>query len=165
MRNRRKRGNTTGPAANTTMKAVTAPAMTGCKSANPAAPFRLHRACPLPRRLPAGTQPRYDRTRFPAGPSPDAGSGVAQTGLIIGVLQFAFYIWYAISAGRAAKVLGDPGWKYVAWILVAPFLAMIPIPIVSTIIGVSPLSIKFLLGGQLQEAIRQEGLAGIHASV
>ena len=104
-------------------------------------------------------------TLFVAGPSPDAGSGVAQTGLIIGVLQFAFYIWYAISAGRAAKVLGDPGWKYVAWILVAPFLAMIPIPIVSTIIGVSPLSIKFLLGGQLQEAIRQEGLAGIHASV
>ena len=104
-------------------------------------------------------------TLFVAGPSPDAGSGVAQTGLIIGVLQFAFYIWYAISVGRAAKVLGDPGWKYVAWILVAPFLAMIPIPIVSTIIGVSPLSIKFLLGGQLQEAIRQEGLAGIHASV
>lgn len=104
-------------------------------------------------------------TLFVAGPSPDAGSGVAQTGLIIGVLQFAFYIWYAISAGRAAKVLGDTGWKYVAWILVAPFLAMIPIPIVSTIIGVSPLSIKFLLGGQLQEAIRQEGLAGIHASV
>jgi hypothetical protein len=38
--------------------------------------------------------------------------------------------------------------------LAAPFLALVPIPIVSTIIGVSPLSIKFLLGGQLQAAIR-----------
>lgn len=104
-------------------------------------------------------------TLFVAGPSPDAASGLAQTGLLIGLLQFAFYIWYAVSAGAAAKVLGDAGWKYVAWILAAPFLAMIPIPIVSTIIGVSPLSIKFLLGGQLQAAIRQEGLAGIHASV
>jgi hypothetical protein len=47
----------------------------------------------------------------------------------------------------------------------APFLAMIPIPIVSTIIGVSPLSIKFLLGGQLAAAIRQESFAGIHEGV
>lgn len=102
---------------------------------------------------------------FVDGPSTDAGSGVAQAGLIIVLLQFAFYIWYAVSAGAAAKVLGEAAWKYVAWILAAPFLAMIPIPIVSTLIGVSPLSIKFLLGGQLQTAIRQESFAGIHESV
>ena len=102
---------------------------------------------------------------FVAGPSPEAESGIAKTGLFIGLVQFVFYVWYAVSAGGAAKVLGEAGWKYVAWILVAPFLAMIPIPIVSTIIGVSPLSIKFLLGGQLATAIRQEGFAGIHESV
>ena len=100
---------------------------------------------------------------FVQGPKTDAGSGIAQAGLILALLQFAFYVWYAFAAGAAAKVLGDAGWKYVAWILAAPFLAMIPIPIVSTLIGVSPLSIKFLLGGQLQTAIRQEGFAGIHA--
>lgn len=102
---------------------------------------------------------------FVAGPPSEAASGAASAGLVLVLLQFASYIWYAISAGGAAKVLGEAGWKYVAWILAAPFLAMLPIPIVSTIIGVSPLSIKFLLGGQLATAIRQEGFAGIHESV
>ena len=78
------------------------------------------------------------------------------------VLQLAVNIWYAISAGAAAKALGGTGWKYVVWVLVAPFLANIPIPFVSMIIGVSPLSIKFLLGGQLQTAIRQESFADFH---
>lgn len=102
---------------------------------------------------------------FVAGPDVDAGSGVAQAGLILLLLRLASYVWYAFAAGAAAKVLGDAGWKYVAWILAAPFLALIPIPIVSTLIAVSPLSIKFLLGGQLQTAIRQEGFAGIHTAV
>jgi hypothetical protein len=77
-------------------------------------------------------------------------------------VQIGLYVWYATSAGAAAKALGGDGWKYVVWILVAPFLALVPIPIVSMIIGVSPLSIKFLLGGQLQTAIRQESFADFH---
>jgi hypothetical protein len=89
-------------------------------------------------------------------------SGTALT--LVGI-QVASYIWYAIAAGAAARILGDSGWKYVVWILAAPFLARLPIPIVSTVIAVSPLSIKFLLGSQLQTAIRQEGLASIHESV
>ena len=84
------------------------------------------------------------------------------SGLALFVLQIGCYVWYAVSAGGAAKILGDTGWKYVVWILAAPFLALIPIPIVSTIIGVSPLSIKFLLGGQLQTAIRETSVAGLH---
>jgi len=99
-------------------------------------------------------------TLFIAGPSspttPDT------TTLVLTVVQFACYLWYAIEAGAAAKVLGDSGWKYVVWILAAPLLARLPIPIVSTLIGVSPLSIKFLLGSQLQTAIRQEGVAALH---
>lgn len=97
---------------------------------------------------------------FIAGPEPAANpSGI--TLALLG-LQFACYIWYAIAAGGAAKVLGDAGWKYIVWILAAPFLSRLPIPIVSTLIAVSPLSIKFLLGSQLQSAIRQEGTAALH---
>lgn len=101
---------------------------------------------------------------FVTGPTVDAGSSAATAANVLLVLQLGAYIWYAVAAGGAARVLGDPGWKYIAWILAAPLLARLPIPIVSTIIGVSPLSIKFLLGGQLQTAIRQEGFAGIHES-
>lgn len=80
-------------------------------------------------------------------------------------IRLASYLWYAVAAGAAAKVLGDAGWKYAVWIMAAPFLAQLPIPIVSTLIAVSPLSIKFMLGSQLQAAIRQEGFASIHESV
>jgi len=40
-------------------------------------------------------------------------------------------------------------------------LDLVPIPIVSTIIGASPLSIKFLLSGQLQSAIRDGTIADL----
>ena len=49
------------------------------------------------------------------------------------------------------------GAKYVVWILAAPLLAKIPIPLVSTLIAVSPLSIKFLLGSQLHSATVRRG--------
>lgn len=79
--------------------------------------------------------------------------------LLFLLLQVGCYAWFAVAAGRAAKILGEAGWKYIVWILAAPFLALVPIPVVSTIIGVSPLSIKFLLGGQLQRAIRERPFA------
>lgn len=99
---------------------------------------------------------------FAAPTSQASAATVPWVPLIILVLQIAGYVWYAISAGAAAKVLGAVGWRYVVWILVAPFLALLPIPIVSMIIGVSPLSIKFLLGGQLQVAIRDATFADMH---
>jgi hypothetical protein len=74
-------------------------------------------------------------------------------------LEVGAYVWFAVSAATAAKRLGEGPWKYVVWILAAPFLAMIPVPVVSTLIQASPLSIKFLLGGQLQSAIREQTLA------
>ena len=82
--------------------------------------------------------------------------------LVALVTQFGCYIWYAVSAGAAAKAVGAVGWHYVVWIIAAPFLAMLPIPIVATLIGVSPLSIKFLLGGQLQTALREQTFAQLH---
>jgi hypothetical protein len=99
---------------------------------------------------------------FIAKRSPSGGFEPSATALVLLLLQVGIYIWYAMSAGAAAKSLGDRGWKYVVWILAAPILALVPIPIVSMIIGVSPLSIKFLLGGQLQTAIREESVADLH---
>jgi hypothetical protein len=86
--------------------------------------------------------------------------GLASLGML--VVQIGLYIWYAIAAGAGAKALGETGWHYVAWILASPFLAMLPIPLVSTVIAVSPLSIKFLLGGQLQTAIREQTSMALH---
>jgi hypothetical protein len=98
-------------------------------------------------------------------PSPQERPGeVVLVGMGLLVLQLGFYVWYAVSAGAAAKLLGATGWHYVVWILVAPFLALLPIPIVSTVIGVSPLSIKFLLGGQLQTAIREATFEQLHSA-
>ena len=101
---------------------------------------------------------------FIAKRTPTGGIEPSLAALLLVPLQIGLFLWYAISAGAAAKALGDAGWKYALWILASPFLALIPIPIVSTIIAVSPLSIKFLLGGQLQTAIREESLAGLHQS-
>jgi hypothetical protein len=71
------------------------------------------------------------------------------------VLQLGCYVWFAVSAGRAARLLGGTGGMYVAWIIAAPLLSLLPIPIVSLMVQASPLSIKFLLGGQLERAIRE----------
>lgn len=78
--------------------------------------------------------------------------------------QLGCYVWYALAAGEAAKALGESGRMYVTWILIAPFAALIPIPVLSTVIAVSPLSIKFLLGGQLQSAIRDQTFEVMHPS-
>lgn len=75
------------------------------------------------------------------------------------VLQLGSYVWFAVAAGRAAKLLGGTGGMYVAWIIAAPLLSLLPIPIISLLIRASPLAIKFLLGNQLERAIREGVLA------
>ena len=96
------------------------------------------------------------------GPVPSTGIVVASAGLL--VVQIGLYVWFAIAAGAAARALGGTAWHYVVWILASPVLALVPIPIVSTVIEVSPLSIKFLLGGQLQTAIREQTSMAMHVS-
>jgi hypothetical protein len=97
-----------------------------------------------------------------AGQGPDfpVWVGLASLGLV--VVQIALYVWYAMAAGGGAKALGETGWHYVVWILASPILSLLPIPLVSTVIAVSPLSIKFLLGGQLQTAIREQTSMALH---
>lgn len=91
-----------------------------------------------------------------------AGTGFSWMYGTVVLAQLGCYVWYALAAGEAAKALGETGWIYVSWILVAPFAALVPIPVLSTIIAVSPLSIKFLLGGQLQSAIRDSTFEVMH---
>jgi len=90
------------------------------------------------------------------------GPGLTWVAVVLTLVQFGCYVWYALAAGEAARALGDHGWPYVTWILMAPFVALIPIPIISTVIAVSPLAIKFLLGGQLQSAIRAQTFEVMH---
>ena len=98
----------------------------------------------------------------PRGPSgaPD----VSLITVLLGLVQLGCYVWYAVSAGAAAGAISLNGWLYVVWILAAPFLALLPIPFVSILIAASPLSIKFLLAGQLQSAIHQETMTSRHGS-
>lgn len=103
-------------------------------------------------------------TFFIAERTPTGTVEMTTTGLALVVLQLGLYVWYAIAAGAAATAIGDNGWKYIIWILAAPFLAMLPIPVVSTLISASPLAIKFLLGSQLQSAIRAATSNEIHRS-
>ena len=100
---------------------------------------------------------------FLAGPG--EATETSATSLVLMAVQFACYIWYAVAAGGAAKVLSDTGWKYIAWILAAPLLARLPIPLLSHLILASPLAIKLLLGSRLQAAIRREGIASLHEYV
>ena len=43
--------------------------------------------------------------------------------------------------------------------LAAPILALLPIPVVSTIIQASPLSLKFILAGELRATIHERTFA------
>ena len=94
------------------------------------------------------------------GAGPDEHGVLGWVGLALAIALVGAYVWYAISAGAAAKALGQTSWHFVVWTLAAPLLSRLPIPVVSTLIAASPLAIKFLLGGQLQTEIRERSLKG-----
>jgi hypothetical protein len=86
--------------------------------------------------------------------------GWAQTvGLVLAGVFLAAYVWFAYAAAAAAARLGQSRGLYLAWLIAAPLLGVLPIPIVSLIIQASPLSLKFLLSGQLRAEIHQRTLA------
>lgn len=99
-----------------------------------------------------------------AGISPEPTAGIGFVTLGLWAVQLALYVWFAMAAGAAARALGGTAWHYIVWILASPILSLVPIPLVSTVIAVSPLSIKFLLGGQLQAAIRDQTSMALHVS-
>jgi len=65
---------------------------------------------------------------------------------------------------RTAHGEGGTSWHYLAWIVAAPFVALLPIPLVAMVVAASPRSIKFLLGGQLKTAIREQTSTALHVS-
>ena len=99
-----------------------------------------------------------------AGRIAEPTAGLVAASLALLAVQAGLYVWFAIAAGAAARALGATAWHYILWILVAPFLGLVPIPVAAMVIAVSPLSIKFLLGGQLQTAIREQTSMALHVS-
>src|SRR5262249_59956933 len=51
------------------------------------------------------------------------------------VLLFASYLWFAFAAGAAARRVGRSRLLVVGWIVLAPFLALLPLLILPTILG------------------------------
>jgi hypothetical protein len=89
-----------------------------------------------------------------------AGLGWATTVLLLlAAGMIASYAWFAYSAAIAASRLGRSGLLIGAWIALAPIVSLLQIPVVSTLIGASPLSIRFLLAGELRSEIHAKTLA------
>lgn len=101
---------------------------------------------------------------FLSGRSVDVSGGLLAASLALGTVQMCLYVWFAVSASAGARALGRRSWHYIVWILAAPFMALAPLPVVSTVVAVSPLIIKFLVGGQLQTAIRDQTSMALHVS-
>jgi hypothetical protein len=80
------------------------------------------------------------------------------------VLLLAAYVWFALAASAAARHVGRSPILIGAWILLAPIVgpvagALVPIPFLGTLIAVSPLSLRFLLAGELRSEIQKRTLA------
>jgi hypothetical protein len=64
------------------------------------------------------------------------------------------YFWFAVTVASAVHGLGGRRGGYVAWLVAAPVLwVLLPVPILSTIILASPLSLKWMLSRQLRSEI------------
>ena len=77
---------------------------------------------------------------------------VGMTFLVLWGLFLIAYVWFAYAAAAAARCVGRSRLLVGTWIVVAPFLALLPIPFLSLVIGASPLSIKFILSGELRSS-------------
>jgi hypothetical protein len=64
------------------------------------------------------------------------------------------YFWFSVTVASAVHGLGGRRGGYVAWLVAAPVLwVLLPVPILSTIILASPLSLKWVLSRQLRSEI------------
>jgi hypothetical protein len=77
----------------------------------------------------------------------------------LAVASLAAYAWFAYSATVAAARVGRSRVLVLGWLLAAPLLSLLPIPIVSTVLLASPLSLKFILAGELRATIRERTFA------
>ena len=73
--------------------------------------------------------------------------------IVLTVAMFGAYVWFALAVRRAATAVGSPGGLFLIWVLAAPVFAVLKMGLVSAVIIASPLSLKFLLSGQLRSKI------------
>jgi hypothetical protein len=91
------------------------------------------------------------------GPAYVRGAGVVEIALAMALL--AAYAWFAYAAMVAAARVGRSRGLVLGWLLAAPLLSLLPLPIVSTVLLASPLSLKFILAAELRATIRERTFA------
>lgn len=79
--------------------------------------------------------------------------------IALAVAFLGAYAWFAYSATIAAGRVGRSRVLVLAWLLATPLLALAPIPVVSTVLQASPLSLKFILAGELRATIHERTFA------
>lgn|GEM_PF-2997134 len=82
------------------------------------------------------------------------GLEVALAALFLGA-----YAWFAYAATAAAGRVGRSRALVLGWLVAAPLLALLPIPFLSTVLQASPLSLKFVLAGELRATIQERMFA------
>jgi hypothetical protein len=79
--------------------------------------------------------------------------------IALAVAGLAAYAWFASAATMAAARVGRSKVLVLAWLLAAPLLSLLPLPVVSTVLQASALSVKFLLAAELRATIRERTFA------
>ena len=79
--------------------------------------------------------------------------------IALALALLAAYAWFACAATVAAGHVGRSRALVLGWLVAAPLLALLPIPFVSTVLQASPLSLKFILAGELRATIRERTFA------
>jgi len=77
----------------------------------------------------------------------------------LAVLFLGAYAWFAYAATAAAGRVGRSRALVLGWLVAAPLLALLPIPFLSTVLQASPLSLKFVLAGELRATIQERMFA------
>ena len=81
------------------------------------------------------------------------------TEIALAVLFLGAYAWFAYAATAAAGRVGRSRALVLGWLVAAPLLALLPIPFLSTVLQASPLSLKFVLAGELRATIQERMFA------
>jgi hypothetical protein len=102
---------------------------------------------------------------FSISPAREPRTGSLALALIIILLLFsavAAYVWYVVSIYLTAAAIKKPSGLYLFWAIGGPILSLLPIPIISIVLAVTPLIIKYLLSGEIRTMMRLQTLRDLH---
>jgi hypothetical protein len=99
---------------------------------------------------------------IPSAGGPRAGLAVLLMIVLLFILAVAGYVWYVVSIYLTATAIKKPRGLYLFWAIGGPILSLLPIPIISIVLSVTPLTIKFLLSGEIRTMIRLQTLRDLH---